>query len=91
MNLEAVTEMKITLHLNSELNLGYLKMIKTSEKFEVEVKIPTEISPEINSIRNFNFPENELLINCDPKQLTSLKDIYKTDRKEEFLTLNFCP
>ena len=57
----------------------------------MEVKIPIEISSETNCLRKYKFPENQLLINCHPKQLTSIKNIYTTDRKEDYLSVNFTP
>ena len=88
-NLLDDSELEFLVTFNSEAEFGKLKVIKTRDLYIIEANVGFDIVKEIECNDDYNFPEDQLLINSDPKHLKNVKGIFKTKAKMEVLDLSF--
>ena len=70
-------------------DMGKLKVIKTRDCYIIEAHVSFDIEREIQCDEDYNFPEDQLLINADRVHLKNLKGIYTEKVKQEILDLKF--
>eukprot|EP00347_Sterkiella_histriomuscorum_P012500 403368343 len=71
------------------VDTGRFMVIKTREFFIVEATVPFEIEKEMQCDENYEFPENQLLLDSEAKSLKNIRGIFKTKSKTEILNLHF--
>jgi hypothetical protein len=83
------TELEFLISFSGGAEYGKLKVIKTRDLYIIEANVGFDVDKEIQCDENYNFPEDQLLINSHPKHLKNLKGIFKTKSKSEVLELSF--
>ena len=88
-NLLDDTELEFLVSFSGGAEYGKLKVIKTRDLYIIEANVGFDVDKEIQCEENYNFPEDQLLINSNVKHLKNLKGIFKTKSKLEILELSF--
>mmetsp|Transcript_1833 Transcript_1833/g.3209 ORF Transcript_1833/g.3209 Transcript_1833/m.3209 type:complete len:370 (-) Transcript_1833:226-1335(-) len=88
-NLLDDSELEFLVSINNEAEFGKLKVIKTRDQYIIEANVGFDIEKQIQCDENYNFPEEQLLLNSNPKQLKNLRGIFKNKSKIEVLQLSF--
>ena len=88
-NLLDDTELEFLVTFSGGADYGKLKVIKTRDLYIIEANVGFDVDKEIQCDENYNFPEDQLLINSNPKHLKNLKGIFKQKLKSEILELSF--
>lgn len=68
-----------------------MKVIKTRESYVIEAKTKFEIERDIKCDENYEFPEQQLLLDTDVKNVRNIKGIFKSNARSEFLEMVFTP
>ena len=88
-NLLDDTELEFLISFAGGADYGKLKVIKTRDLYIIEANVGFDVDKDIQCDENYNFPEDQLLINSHPKHLKNLRGIFKTKSKSEVLELSF--
>lgn len=83
------TELEFLVTFDNGADYGKLQVIKTRDLYIIEANVGFDVDKDIQCEENYNFPEDQLLINSHPKHLKNLKGIFKTKSKLEILELSF--
>ena len=87
-NLIDDTELEFLIAIAPGVQTGKIKVIKTRDLFIVEAHVNFEIEHEIQCDENYNFPDDQLLINSGwIEGFKSLRNIFATKQMCEILNL----
>ena len=89
-NLIDDTELEFLIQISPGGEYGKLKVIKTRDLFIVEAHVNFEVDNEIQCDENYNFPDDQLLINSGwIDGFKALRNIFATKQMCEILNLSF--